>query len=34
MATSYGLDGLGIDRRWGGIFHTWADWPWGRPSLL
>jgi len=29
-----GLDGLGIESRWGEIFRTRPDWPWGLPSLL
>ena len=34
-ATSYGLDGLGIESRWGGeIFRTCPDRVWGPPSLL
>jgi hypothetical protein len=34
IATSYGLDGLGIESRWGEIFLTRSDKPWGPPSLL
>ena len=35
MATSCGLDGPGIESRWGGeIFPTRPDWPWGPPCLL
>ena len=35
IATSYGLDGPGIESRWGGeIFRTRPDRPWGLPSLL
>ena len=35
VATGYGLDGLGIESRWGGeIFRTCPDRPWGPPSLL
>ena len=35
IATRYGLDGPGIESRWGGeIFRTRPDWPWGPPSLL
>ena len=35
IATGYGLDGLGIESRWGGeIFHTCSDRPWGPPNLL
>ena len=36
MATRYGLDGPGIESRWGGgdIFHSCPDRPWGPPSLL
>jgi len=35
IETSYGLDGLGIEFRWGGeIFRTCPDRPWGPHSLL
>ena len=36
IATRYGLDGPGIESRWGGgeIFHTLPDRPWGPPTLL
>ena len=34
IVTAYGLDGPGIESRWGEIFHTYPDWPWGQPSLL
>ena len=35
IATRYGLDGPGIQYRWGGeIFRTCTDQPWGPPSLL
>ena len=35
IATSYGLDGPGIESRWGArYFRTCADRPWGPPSLL
>ena len=35
MATDYGLDGPGIESRWGGeLFRTRPDRPWGPPSLL
>jgi hypothetical protein len=34
MATGYGLDGPGIESRWGEIFRTSPDRPWGLPSLL
>ena len=34
IATGYGLDGPGIKSRWGEIFHTCPDRPWGPPSLL
>ena len=36
LATGYGLDGQGIESRWGGgeIFRTCPDQPWGPPSLL
>jgi hypothetical protein len=32
-ATDYGLDGPGIESRWGEIFRC-PDWPWGPPGLL
>jgi hypothetical protein len=35
IATGYGLDGPGIEPRWGdGIFRTCPERPWGPPSLL
>ena len=35
VATRYGLDGSGIESRWGvEIFCTRPDRPWGPPSLL
>jgi len=35
IATGYGMDGSGIESRWGGkIFRTYPDRPWGPPSLL
>jgi hypothetical protein len=35
VMTGYGLDGPGIESRWGGeIFRTCPDRPWGPPSLL
>jgi len=34
IATAYGLDGPGIKSRWGEIFRTCPDRPWGPPSLL
>jgi hypothetical protein len=36
LATRYGLDGPGIEFRWGGgeFFRTRPDRPWGPPSLL
>jgi hypothetical protein len=34
IATDYGLDGSGIESRWGEIFRKRPDWPWGPPSLL
>jgi hypothetical protein len=35
IATTYGLDGPGIESRWGGeIFRTCEDRPWGPSSLL
>jgi hypothetical protein len=34
IATRYGLDGPGIESRWGGkIFRTRPDRPWGLPSF-
>ena len=33
-ATGYRLDGPGIESRWGEIFRTCPDRPWGPPSLL
>ena len=35
ITTIYGLDGAGIESRWGGeIFSSRPDQPWGPPSLL
>jgi len=34
IATAYGLDDPGIESRWGEIFHTSPDRPWGPPNLL
>jgi hypothetical protein len=34
IATPYGLDGPGIESRWGEIFRTRPDRPWGPSSLL
>jgi hypothetical protein len=34
IPTDYGLDGPGIESRWGKIFRTHPDRPWGPPSLL
>jgi hypothetical protein len=34
IATDYGLDGPGIESRWGEIFRTCPDRPWGPLSLL
>ena len=34
IATDYVLDGPGIESRWGEIFCTCPDRPWGPPSLL
>jgi len=34
IATVFGLDGPGIESRWGDIFRTSPDRPWGPPSLL
>jgi len=34
IATAYGLDGPGIESRWGEIFRTSPNRPWGPPSLL
>jgi len=33
LATRYGLDGPGIESRWGKIFRNHPDRPWGPPSL-
>ena len=33
-ATRYGMDGPGIESRWGEIFRTSPDRPWGPPILL
>ena len=34
VATEYGLDGSGIESRWGTRFFARRDWPWVPPSLL
>ena len=34
IPTRYGLDGLGIESRWGEIFRTRPDRPWFPPNLL
>ena len=34
IATGYGLDGPGIEFRWGETFRTCPDRPWGQLSLL
>ena len=34
IATAYGLDGLGIESRWGEMFRTSPDRPWGPHSPL
>jgi hypothetical protein len=34
IATDYGLDDTGIESRWGEIFRTCPERPWGPPSLL
>jgi hypothetical protein len=34
IATRYGLEGLGIEYRWGEIFRTYPDRLRGLPSLL
>jgi hypothetical protein len=34
IATDYGLDGAGIESRWGEIFRTCPDRPCGPPNLL
>ena len=34
IAAGYGVDGPGIESRWGEIFRTCPDRPWGLPSLL
>jgi hypothetical protein len=34
IVTGYGLDGPGIESRWGEIFRACPDRPWGLPGLL
>ena len=34
IVTGYGLDGPGIESRWGEIFCTCPDRPWGPPSTM
>ena len=34
ISTAYGLEGPGMESRWGEIFRTCPDRPWGPPSLL
>jgi len=34
IANRYRLDGPGIESRWGEIYRTRPNWPWGSPSLL
>jgi hypothetical protein len=34
IVNDYGLDGPGIESRWGDIFRTSPDRPWGPRSLL
>jgi hypothetical protein len=34
IATGYGLDGPGIESRWGEIFRTCPERPWSPPSFL
>jgi hypothetical protein len=34
LATRYGVDGPGIESRWGEIFHNRPDRPWEPHSLL
>jgi hypothetical protein len=34
IATRYGMDGPGIESRWGQIFCTRTEQPWGPPSPL
>jgi len=34
IATAYGLDGPGLESRWGEVFRTCPDQLWGPPSLL
>jgi hypothetical protein len=34
IATSYGLEGPGIESQWGEIFSIYPDWLQGPPSLL
>jgi hypothetical protein len=33
ISTRYGMDGTGIESRWGRIFRTRPHRPWGPPSL-
>jgi len=33
-STRYGLEGRGIESRWGEIYRTYPDWLRGPPSLL
>ena len=33
-ATRYGLDSLGFEPRWGGVFVYYPDWPCDPPCLL
>ena len=34
IATRYGPESLEIESRWGEIFRTYPEWPWGPPNLL
>jgi hypothetical protein len=34
VVTLYGLDGPGIETRWGEIFHSRPDRAWGPPTFL
>jgi hypothetical protein len=34
IATAYEMDGTEIESRWGKVFRTYPDWPWGPSKLL
>jgi hypothetical protein len=34
IVSGYGMDGPGIESRWGAFFRSCPDRPWGPPSLL